>query len=144
MTISCCGFATFSSLPLAIIRNRECRDLKSQHSIASYEERFCEPFDSCRRRTQKSAATGIQIFRKKRATMRCGSIISTFNSQLSTPHVRYHHPLCRAAAHLHKVNPCRGHSETQHPHSPRLYVQATPRNIIDAHRLALRTANNDI
>lgn len=55
-----------------------------------------------------------------------------------------HNALCRAAAHLHKVNTCRGHSETQHPHSPRLYVQATPRNIIDAHRFALRPANNDI
>ena len=82
----------------------------------------------------------FQKQKKRRTAVR----LNNFNFQFSTPHIRYHHPLCRAAAHQHKVNPCRGHSETQHPHSPRLSVQTTPRNIIDAHRLALRTANNDI
>ncbi len=61
----------------------------------------------------------------------------------SLPHCQ-HDALSRAAANLHKVNPCRGHSETQHPHSPRLYVQATSRNIVNTHRFALRTAHNDI
>ena len=59
---SCCGFTTFSSLPLAIIRNSGYWDLKSRYSIASYEERFGEPFDSHRQRIHKSAAINCDLF----------------------------------------------------------------------------------